>query len=82
MKDTLEHAREPNLNLKAYLSNAYLHPVFKDDEENEDILASDDEKDCDSVLVPTKRQSRRNTPIPSKHGRSSPPSDVDVPLRL
>ncbi|XP_042458073.1 calcium permeable stress-gated cation channel 1-like [Zingiber officinale] len=82
MKDTLEHAREPNLNLKAYLSNAYLHPVFKDDEENEDILASDDEKDCDSVLVPTKRQSRRNTPIPSKHGLSSPPSDVDVPLRL
>ncbi|XP_074590849.1 calcium permeable stress-gated cation channel 1-like [Curcuma longa] len=82
MKDTLEHAREPNLNLKAYLSNAYLHPVFKDDEEDEDTLASDEEKDCDSVLVPTKRQSRRNTPIPSKHGRSSPPSDIDVPLQL
>ncbi|CAL9128994.1 unnamed protein product [Musa textilis] len=32
MKDTLERAREPNLDLKAYLSNAYVHPVFKDGE--------------------------------------------------
>ncbi|XP_042383041.1 calcium permeable stress-gated cation channel 1-like [Zingiber officinale] len=83
MKDTLEHAREPNLNLKAYLSNTYLHPVFKEDEENDGIFASDEEKDYDNVLVPTKRQSRRNTPIPSKHGRSSPPSDIDIiPLHL
>ncbi|XP_074579318.1 calcium permeable stress-gated cation channel 1-like isoform X2 [Curcuma longa] len=83
MKDTLEHAREPNLNLKAYLSNAYLHPVFKEDEENEEIFASDEEKDYDKVLVPTKRQSRLNTPIPSKHGRSSPPSEIDIiPLQL
>ncbi|KAJ8485179.1 hypothetical protein OPV22_017664 [Ensete ventricosum] len=30
MKDTLECAREPNLDLRAYLLNAYLHPLFKD----------------------------------------------------
>ncbi|KAF2284905.1 hypothetical protein GH714_032291 [Hevea brasiliensis] len=29
MKDTLERAREPNLNLKSFLQNAYIHPVFK-----------------------------------------------------
>uniref|UniRef100_A0A0D9XMX9 CSC1/OSCA1-like 7TM region domain-containing protein n=1 Tax=Leersia perrieri TaxID=77586 RepID=A0A0D9XMX9_9ORYZ len=27
-KDKLERASEPNLNLKSYLSNAYLHPIF------------------------------------------------------
>ena len=29
MKDTLERATEPNLNLRAYLRDAYVHPVFK-----------------------------------------------------
>lgn len=27
-KDLMERASEPNLNLKAYLSDAYLHPIF------------------------------------------------------
>uniref|UniRef100_A0A0E0MB81 CSC1-like protein n=1 Tax=Oryza punctata TaxID=4537 RepID=A0A0E0MB81_ORYPU len=27
-KDNLERASEPNLNLKSYLENAYLHPIF------------------------------------------------------
>lgn len=79
MKDTLERAREPNLNLKGYLQHAYIHPVFKDDEDDddEDINMKLD----DSVIVPTKRQqSRRNTPVPSKlSGGSSPslPDDVN-----
>lgn len=75
MKDTLERAREPTLNLKGYLQNAYLHPVFKGDDDHEDddlTFARKEEKD---VLVPTKRQSRRNTPVPSKiSGGSSPHS--------
>ncbi|KAJ9136385.1 hypothetical protein P3X46_033469 [Hevea brasiliensis] len=78
MKDTLERAREPNLNLKAYLQNAYMHPVFKgdDDEEDEDIS---EKLEIESVLVPTKRQSRRNTPVPSRiSGASSPSSLTDV----
>ncbi|KAE8672097.1 CSC1-like protein [Hibiscus syriacus] len=29
IKDTLERATEPNFNLKAYLKDAYIHPVFK-----------------------------------------------------
>ena len=27
-KDTMEHTSEPNLNLKSFLANAYLHPIF------------------------------------------------------
>uniref|UniRef100_A0A452YR72 Uncharacterized protein n=1 Tax=Aegilops tauschii subsp. strangulata TaxID=200361 RepID=A0A452YR72_AEGTS len=27
-KDRMEHASEPSLNLKTYLANAYLHPIF------------------------------------------------------
>ncbi|KAK4421361.1 Calcium permeable stress-gated cation channel 1 [Sesamum alatum] len=78
MKDTLERAREPNLNLKSYLRYAYIHPVFKNDEEVED---DDDisEKLDETVLVPTKRQSRKNTPVPSKFGSgASSPSLPDV----
>lgn len=28
-KDIAEQAAEPNLNLKAYLADAYLHPIFR-----------------------------------------------------
>jgi lysine-specific demethylase 3 len=84
MKDTLEHAREPNLNLKGWLQNAYVHPVFKGGDDDDDDYNGDDasEKwDQDSVLVPTKRASRRNTPVPSKISAGSSPSMRDVILR-
>ncbi|KAH9615815.1 hypothetical protein KSS87_022204 [Heliosperma pusillum] len=29
MKDTLERATDPTLNIRSYLSDAYLHPIFK-----------------------------------------------------
>ena len=75
MKDTLERAREPNLNLKGYLQHAYIHPVFKDDEDDEDEGFN---KLDDSVIVPTKRQqSRKNTPVPSKLSGGSSPSLPD-----
>lgn len=72
-KDTLERAREPNINLKAYLQQAYVHPVFKagDDDEEDDEFEGKWMKD--DTLVPTKRASRRNTPAASKiSGASSP----------
>lgn len=77
MRDTLEQAREPTLDLKGYLSSAYINPIFKavDDEDNFSI---DDEREVDSALVPTKRQSRRNTPVPSKYNGSSSPSLPDA----
>lgn len=79
MKDTLERAREPNLNLKGYLQNAYIHPVFKDedDSDSEDDNGESLEK-YEQELVPTKRQSRKNTPVPSKISNGSSPSIPEV----
>ncbi|KAG6754614.1 hypothetical protein POTOM_040406 [Populus tomentosa] len=77
MKDTLERARDPNFNLKAYLQDAYIHPVFKggDDDEDDDLSKK---LETESVLVPTKRQSRKNTPVPSKISGASSPSSFEV----
>ncbi|CAI9292517.1 unnamed protein product [Lactuca saligna] len=60
-KDTLDQVREPNLkgNLKGYLEKAYLHPVFKDED-------YEDHYDDGSLVMPTKRQARRNTPGTSR----------------
>ncbi|KAK3040435.1 hypothetical protein RJ639_028684 [Escallonia herrerae] len=77
MKDTLERTREPNLNLKDYLQNAYIHPVFKGGDDS-DSDAGSQEWDQEPALVQTKRGSRRNTPMPSKHSGSSPPLLSDV----
>lgn len=74
MKDTLERAREPNLSLKSYLHNAYIHPVFKNEDEEEDDGDRIDEKILENELVATKRQSRKNTPAPSKYSGGSSPS--------
>ncbi|XP_068665044.1 calcium permeable stress-gated cation channel 1-like [Aristolochia californica] len=76
MKDTLERAKEPNLNLKAYLLNAYLHPVFKFGDDYSDYNAADEDLEQENLLVPTKRQSRRNTPLPSKYSGSASPSSL------
>ncbi|XP_050368487.1 calcium permeable stress-gated cation channel 1-like isoform X1 [Argentina anserina] len=75
MKDTLEHAREPNLNLKGYLQSAYVHPVFKEcdeDDDDEDHFAFEKYENESVTTVATKRQSRRNTPVPSRMTGGSP----------
>ncbi|XP_042028431.1 calcium permeable stress-gated cation channel 1-like [Salvia splendens] len=73
MKDTLERTREPNLNLKGYLQQAYVHPIFKNEEDDED--EGFNMKLDDSATVPTKRlQSRKTTPIPSKFSGGSSPA--------
>lgn len=79
MKDTLERTREPNLNLKGFLQNAYVHPVFMHDEDDVEIETDSEDGQQEPALVPTKRQSRRNTPLPSKHSGplSSSHSEVD-----
>lgn len=60
VKDTLERTREPNLNLKPFLQNAYAHPVFKaaDNVANE-MVVEEPEPDRTPDLVATKRGSRR-----------------------
>lgn len=73
MKDTLERTKEPNLNLKGYLQQAYIHPIFKDEEDDED--EGFNMKPDDSATVPTKRQqSRKNTPAPSRFSGGSSPA--------
>lgn len=51
IKDTRERANKPNLNLKAYLEDAYVHPALKgmeiekpkdvDEEENNPLVPND-----------------------------------------
>ncbi|CAI9279902.1 unnamed protein product [Lactuca saligna] len=82
MKDTLERAREPNLNLKGYLQNAYVPPIFKEADSDSDSDSDDETNDQkwqkDNVLVPTKRQSRKNTPVPSKRSAGSSPNLPEI----
>ncbi|XP_010539247.1 PREDICTED: calcium permeable stress-gated cation channel 1 [Tarenaya hassleriana] len=82
MKDTLERAREPNLNLKGYLQNAYIHPVFKGDEDDDDIDDMFGKLEDEAVTVPTKRQSRRNTPAPSRISGEDSPSLLGISKEL
>ncbi|XP_027097205.1 CSC1-like protein At4g02900 [Coffea eugenioides] len=58
VKDTLERATEPNLNLKAYLHDAYIHPVFKCVQLDKPKAVDDEEN---NPLVATKRNSRRDS---------------------
>ncbi|PKA59670.1 DNA-directed RNA polymerase III subunit RPC2 [Apostasia shenzhenica] len=81
MKDTLERTKESNLDLKGYLLDAYIHPVFKEVEDHDDVYPVGDIEN-ENILVPTKRSSRRNTPVPSKYNGSSPPSLADVKEQL
>ena len=75
MKDTLERTKEPNLNLKGYLQQAYMHPIFKDEEDEED--EGFNMKLDDSAAVPTKRQqSRKTTPVPSRFSGGSSPAQT------
>ncbi|XP_076889013.1 hyperosmolality-gated Ca2+ permeable channel 1.7-like [Bidens hawaiensis] len=67
IKDTLERATEPQFDLKAYLKDAYIHPVFKGGET--ELMDVDDEDDDDHFnLVPTKRNSRRGSQPGTQEG--------------
>ncbi|KAF5731511.1 CSC1-like protein [Tripterygium wilfordii] len=58
VKDTLERATEPNLNLRLYLQDAYIHPVFKGGELDRPRVIDEEEN---SPLVPTKRTSNKGS---------------------
>ncbi|XP_022759718.1 CSC1-like protein At4g02900 isoform X1 [Durio zibethinus] len=64
IKDTLERATEPNLNLKAYLKDAYIHPVFKGSDLDRPQLIFEEEN---SPLVATKRTSKEGSEASSTH---------------
>ncbi|XP_074583438.1 CSC1-like protein At3g21620 [Curcuma longa] len=79
MRDTLERAREPNFDLKAYLLDAYIHPAFKTEKKNSVCVAKEIEHE--KVLVATKRNSNKNTPISSKN-TSSPSLPMEIQEQL
>ncbi|GAB4857950.1 hypothetical protein Ancab_015855 [Ancistrocladus abbreviatus] len=64
-RDTQERAAEPNLNLKAYLADAYLHPIFQSFEEVE--LE-------ETVRVDAVRVDKHQSQVSSPTTRESPPS--------
>ncbi|XP_071726662.1 CSC1-like protein At4g02900 [Rutidosis leptorrhynchoides] len=66
IKDTLERATEPQLDLKAYLKDAYIHPVFKG--EQVELVDFEDEDDDDCHTVATKRSSRKTSQIGTREG--------------
>ncbi|RRT43753.1 hypothetical protein BHE74_00039632 [Ensete ventricosum] len=63
VKDTLERATEPHLNLRAYLQDAYVHPDFHGEDVEHPMIIEEE----NNMLVPTIRTSRRSTPGESKH---------------
>lgn len=65
IKDTLEKATEPHLDLKGYLKDAYIHPVFKS--ADIDISMELDDED-DFQVVATKRTSRRGSQTATREG--------------
>lgn len=65
VKDTLERATEPNLNLRTYLKDAYVHPVFKGGELERPVPMDEEES---SPLVATKRKSSRSSRHDSETG--------------
>lgn len=69
VKDTLQRANNPTLNLREYLKDAYVHPVFRNGDMYE--LVAMDEEEKNPLLVATKRKSRMNTPVDSKFNSSS-----------
>ncbi|XP_051216477.1 CSC1-like protein At4g02900 [Lolium perenne] len=69
VKDTLQRATDPTLNLRAYLKDAYVHPVFQGGDMYD--LVAMDEEEKDPLLVATKRRSRMNTPVDSRLNSSS-----------
>ncbi|KAK7285389.1 hypothetical protein RJT34_20158 [Clitoria ternatea] len=66
VKDTLERAVEPKLNLRVYLQNAYVHPVFNGGEFEKPEIIDDEE---DNPLIQTKR---------TTHLSSKPESDNET----
>ncbi|KAJ7550513.1 hypothetical protein O6H91_07G104400 [Diphasiastrum complanatum] len=73
-KDTLDKATHPDLNIKRFLQNAYMHPVFKIEEDDEEGNYALDAPEDEPALVPTKPHSHGNTPVVSVHEGDSPAS--------
>lgn len=70
-KDLLDRTTEPEINLKAYLADAYLHPIFQSFEEEELVEVRVD-----------KQQVHTASPVASELSSPSPSHHVDHPTSL
>lgn len=68
----MERTAEPDLNMKSYLADAYLHPIFRSFEEEPPF---EEEQELVEVRV-DKQQTRIATPITSELSSPSPPHYV------
>lgn len=73
-KDNLERASEPELDLRSYLSNAYLHPIFHSFEDVETVeVRVDKSQTC--VPSPSSSETFSSSPsLPQQY--ASPPRYV------
>ncbi|XP_054808336.1 CSC1-like protein At1g32090 [Prosopis cineraria] len=71
-KDILEKTAEPNLNIKAYLADAYLHPIFRsfEVEEEELVQVRVDKHQAQGTASPS---SELSSPSPQHAHQPSPP---------
>ncbi|CAN6460973.1 unnamed protein product [Victoria cruziana] len=76
-KDMAERAAEPDLNLKAYLADAYLHPVFRaiEDIEMGQVREVEEVREVGEMRT-DKNESRATSPATSELSSPSPPHYV------
>ncbi|VVA33331.1 PREDICTED: CSC1 [Prunus dulcis] len=68
---TMGQTAEPDLNLKSYLADAYLHPIFRSFEEQELVEVSVDKH---QTLAATPITSELSSHSPPHYARQTPPS--------
>ncbi|BAT99698.1 hypothetical protein VIGAN_10120500 [Vigna angularis var. angularis] len=73
-KDMLEKSTEPDLNIKAYLADAYLHPIFRSFEvEEEELIEVRVDKHQTNVAAASSPSSEPSSPSPPHHLHQSLP---------
>ncbi|KAG2376432.1 CSC1-like protein [Vigna angularis] len=74
-KDMLEKSTEPDLNIKAYLADAYLHPIFRSFEvEEEELIEVRVDKHQTNVAAASSPSSEPSSPSPPHHLHQSLPA--------
>ena len=63
VRDTLERANDPALDLKTYLLDAYVHPVFKDENNKQDATRDEEEG---NLVVRTRRKAQKTAHGPTR----------------
>lgn len=78
-KDILEQTTEPDLNIKAYLADAYLHPIFRSFEEEEELVEVKVDKHQSHRVSPSTSEVSSPSPSHYVHHPTSPPHYVAHP---